>query len=101
MVDNSTAGAYNAPPGANANVDQSGDPVLRNTAKGTSLLDDKDYVRRVRKWYSEVKQHTQELRDHEEEDLRYYAGHQWTDQQKAVLQGEKAPALTINNILPM
>jgi hypothetical protein len=73
----------------------------RNTAVRTSRLEDHAYALRVRRWYHEAFAHEKDARDQEEEDIRFYAGHQWQDEHINVRKAEGRPAITVNYCLPI
>jgi hypothetical protein len=73
----------------------------RNTAVRTSKLEDQAYALRVRRWYHEAYNHEKDARDEEDEDQRFFAGHQWKEEHINARLSEGRPAITVNYCLPI
>lgn len=60
------------------------------------LVDDRQLVARIHKWYFQSSEESQEWRARHIENLRFASGDQWRDEDKDKLTREKRPILTIN-----
>lgn len=86
---------------APGSTEASAEEANRPTARNTGALSDPDYLIRVRRWFKECRDHEKETREEEDEDFAFYAGHQWTDEQRELMTKSKRPALTLNFCLPI
>jgi hypothetical protein len=77
------------------------DNPARNTAVRTSKMEDAAYAQRVRSWYKDAYSHDKDAREEEEEDWRFFAGHQWKDEHVTERSKDGRPTLTVNYCLPI
>jgi hypothetical protein len=72
-----------------------------NTARKLSAAKDEGYVQRVQAWFKAACDHDKEAVKQEDEDFRFYSGHQWERDTKDLMTASKRPVLTLNYVLPI
>ena len=60
-----------------------------------------DLTRKLISWVKEDMRHVSEWRKEAREDYQFYAGHQWSDEDRNVLAAQNRPAVTFNQISPL
>jgi hypothetical protein len=58
-------------------------------------------LQRLKRWFRESRDATDDWREQAKEDYGFVAGHQWTDEEKLLLQDQLRPVVTFNRIDPM
>jgi hypothetical protein len=60
-----------------------------------------DLFRKLVGWYKEDIQHVNKWRKEAEEDFKFYAGDQWSEEDQRILKEQRRPGLTFNRIGPL
>lgn len=63
-----------------------------------SVLDDEACFLKLKRWFKASKEHSSQWREEADEDYRFAAGQQWTDQEKQALRDQMRPVITFNRI---
>lgn len=66
-----------------------------------SKLDNGDLLVTLKEWFRADSSHSSDWRDAAKEDFDFVAGHQWTEEEKAVLKDKGRPVITFNRTLPL
>lgn len=66
-----------------------------------SEQDDDGYVKCVRDWFMKCKEKQRDTVEREDEDFKFYSGHQWKDEEASERNSQKRPTLTLNYVLPI
>lgn len=68
----------------------------RKSKAASAYGPDTDLIERVKKCYAKARDHSSRWRKDAREDFRFYAGDQWTDDERAVLEDQQRPPVVFN-----
>jgi hypothetical protein len=79
-------------------LDEDGQDEAQTSA---STLDDEALLRRFKVWFRQDKRHSTKWREAAAEDYDFFAGEQWSEQERSVLREQMRPIISFNRVAPV
>lgn len=70
--------------------------MAKRKSKAAPIGPDGDMIERVKRCYAKARDHSSNWRKEAREDFRFYAGDQWKDEERAVLEEQQRPPVVFN-----